>query len=102
MQHAPHTFPTKAVVSRRDPSIGGAQMFHKSHTSVQHARQRSLSIDEAAQLLRIDHSVVLQAAIIGELPTVREGDRLLIDGPALLSALCQPITSKGMRCDVTS
>jgi excisionase family DNA binding protein len=42
-------------------------------------------MDEAAELLRVDRSVVEEASRAGQLPTVRHGDRLLIDGPQLLT-----------------
>jgi excisionase family DNA binding protein len=60
------------------------------HTSVHTACQGALSIDEAARLLRVDASAIEEAVQCGQLPTVQRGERVLIDGPALLTGFCQP------------
>ncbi len=54
--------------------------------SMRTACQGPLSMDEAAELLRVDRSAVEEASRSGQLPTVRRGNRLLIDGPQLLDS----------------
>ena len=65
-------------------------MSSQVHRSVSTACQGSLSMDEAARLLRVDRSVVEAASRSGQLPTIRHGEQVLIDGPRLMSRFCQP------------
>lgn len=46
-----------------------------------------MTTQEAARFLRTDHREVVRAARRGELPTVRQGDALLIDRAELLRML---------------
>ncbi len=59
--------------------------------SVHAACRGVLSIDEAAELLRVDRTVVEEAGRQGELPTVQLGGHMYIDGPALLSQFSEPV-----------
>jgi hypothetical protein len=50
-----------------------------------------LSINEAAELLRVDRAVVEEATRLGQIPTVEHLGNVFIDGPALIARFRQPI-----------
>lgn len=59
-------------------------------SSIRAASQGVLSMEEAAELLRVDLAAVETAGQLGELPTVQIGDDVYIDGPALMSQFSEP------------
>lgn len=64
--------------------------MNRKSRSIHTACQGVLSIDEAAELLRADPAIVEESGRLGELPTVQMGERIYIDGPALLARFTQP------------
>lgn len=65
------------------------------------ASRTAMTIREAADFLRISLTIVAAAAKRGELPVIRRGNVLLIDGAALRSRLRQPahITTTERKVD---
>ena len=79
-----------SVVRSPQASTGSSHVSSQVRRSVRTACQGPLSIDETARLLRVDPSVVDAASRSGQLPTLRDGEEVLIDGPRLMSRFCQP------------
>ncbi|HWL97058.1 MAG TPA: hypothetical protein VNP20_06910 [Nocardioidaceae bacterium] len=62
----------------------------RKRSSIRAAFQGVLTMEEAAELLRVDSAAVEEAGRLGDLPTVQIGDDLYIDGPALRSQFTEP------------
>lgn len=82
--------PASASVVISTPTSTGGQTLNRKRRSIHTACQGMVSIEETANLLRADRTVVEEAIQRGHLPVVHANDDLYIDGPALMSQFAQP------------